>query len=159
MKFFVLLIFILFVFCFWHFFLNNRMIGLKSIRKFNLIKNIKFEKEYSSLEQRQWKAKTELNSEDVQHDIQLFDQIANLMFEKELKNQEFEYADQIQYEFLNKMPTQARSEIQQFSLGDWSIFWTYKAQSLEYYVSKYGVFYTHVDRNGVEHTLQLKDSA
>lgn len=94
-----------------------------------------------------------------EEDIQLFDNVAKLMFEKAIKNKELGFANQIQYEFLNKMPTQARSQINKFDLEEWSIYWTYKTQSLEYYASKYGIFYTHVDGNGVEHKLEFKYSA
>ena len=163
MKFFIFLIFIIFVLCFWHFFLRNRLDRLKSIQGFNFIKKMKFEKDQNVVDERilnEKKINDEITLKGIDHeqDIKLFDDVAQLMFEKEIKNQELQFADQIQYEFLNKMPTQARSQIHQFDLGEWSIFWAYDAQSLEYYASKYGVFYTHVDRNGVEHKMELKYS-
>lgn len=94
-----------------------------------------------------------------EEDIKLFDSVAKLMFEKEISYCELSFADQIQYEFLNKMPIQATSQIQQFDLNEWSIFWTYKSQSLEYYASKYGIFYTHVDAKGKEHKMEIKFAA
>ena len=141
----------------------NRLDRLKSIQGFNFIKKMKLEKDQNVVDERilnEKKINDEVTLKGIDHeqDIKLFDDVAQLMFEKEIKNQELQFADQIQYEFLNKMPTQARSQIHQFDLGEWSIFWTYDAQSLEYYASKYGVFYTHVDRNGVEHKMELKYS-
>ena len=91
-----------------------------------------------------------------QSDVRLFDDVAKLLFEKAYKKSELSSANQIQYEFLNKMPIQARSQINQFDLEEWSIYWSYRTQSLEYYASRYGVFYTHVDANGVEHKREFK---
>lgn len=84
-------------------------------------------------------------------DVKLFDDVAKLFFEKQIRKYELHAASQIQSEFLNKMPTQTQTQIKQFDLGEWSVFWSYKNQSLEYYASRYGIFYTHVDAKGVEH--------
>lgn len=84
-------------------------------------------------------------------DIKLFDDVAKLFFEKQIRKYELDAAQHIQAEFLNKMPTQTQTQIKQFDLGEWSVFWSYKHQSLEYYASCYGIFYTHVDAKGVEH--------
>ena len=100
MKFFIFLIFIIFVFCFWHFFLRHRLHGLKSIQRFNFIKKIKFEKDQNVLNERTLNDEITLKGIDHEQDIKLFDDVAQLMFEKEIKNQELQFADQIQYEFL-----------------------------------------------------------
>lgn len=84
-------------------------------------------------------------------DVKLFDDVAKLFFEKQIRKYELDAAQQIQAEFLNKMPTQTQTQIKQFDLGEWSVFWSYKHQSLEYYAGRYGIFYTHVDAKGVEH--------
>lgn len=84
-------------------------------------------------------------------DIKLFDDVAKLFFEKQIRKYELDAAQHIQAEFLNKMPTKTQTQIKQFDLGEWSVFWSYKHQSLEYYASRYGIFYTHVDAKGVEH--------
>ncbi|TCM65796.1 hypothetical protein EC844_11433 [Acinetobacter calcoaceticus] len=84
----------------------------------------------------------------------LFDQVAQLFFERKILTTDRESAEHIQQLFLNKMPAQCMSQVGEFELGEWSIFWTYKQQSLEYYVAGYGVFYTHVDRFGVEHKFK-----
>jgi AcrR family transcriptional regulator len=42
-------------------------------------------------------------------------------------------------------------QIRKMDLNEWSIFWSFYDQSLEYYVSRYGMFYTHIDRSGREH--------
>ena len=94
-----------------------------------------------------------------EEDQRRFDDVAQLMFEKAMIKKDIACAELIQSEYLNKMPTQAQSQIGSFDLGDWSIFWNYKDQSLEYYVGRYGVFYTHIDRNGVEHKVEFKDQS
>ena len=57
----------------------------------------------------------------------------------------------IQQEVLNKMPAKAHTQIRYLDLGEWSIYWSFYEQSLEYYVGKYGIFISHVDRFGQEH--------
>lgn len=48
------------------------------------------------------------------------------------------------------------TQIRQMDLGEWSIFWNFYDQSLEYYVGRYGVFYAHVDRFGEEHRHEIR---
>ncbi len=86
---------------------------------------------------------------------QLFDDVAKLFFEQHIQQQDIEQAEHIQQQFLNKMPSKTDSQIGEFDLGEWCIYWNYRQQSLEYYVGKYGIFYTHVDRHGVEHKAEL----
>ncbi|WP_111858340.1 hypothetical protein [Acinetobacter sp. CFCC 10889] len=86
----------------------------------------------------------------------LFDDIAKMFFEQRLQSQYIDQAEQIQQQFLNKMPAKTNSQIGEFDLGEWCIYWNYHQQSLEYYVGKYGIFYTHVDRFGVEHQDEVK---
>lgn len=87
-----------------------------------------------------------------------FDQVAALLFERKINLRGPEFAEELQYLVLNKMPAQCLSHINQHELGEWSIYWSYKHQSLEYFVSNYGVFYSHVDRFDREHKLQLHTS-
>lgn len=87
----------------------------------------------------------------------LFDEVAKLFFEKAIQIKSINQAEQIQQEFLNKMPMSTQSQCGDFDCGEWSIFWSYDDQSLEYYVGRYGVFYAHVDREGVEHKAEFKD--
>lgn len=89
-------------------------------------------------------------------DQQRFDDVAQLFFEKKIIQQNLSYAENIQAEFLNKMPAQTQSQIGEFDFGEWCVFWTYHQQSLEYYVGRYGVFCTHVDQNGVEHKTEVQ---
>lgn len=84
-----------------------------------------------------------------------FDQVAALLFERKINSSRADAAETLQYLILNKMPAQCLSHINQHELGEWSIYWSYKQQSLEYYVARYGVFYSHVDRYGQEHKMQL----
>lgn len=85
-----------------------------------------------------------------------FDQVAELLFEHQIIQIEREHAEHIQHLFLSKMPASCSSQIGEYDLGEWSIYWNYKQQSLEYYVGRFGVFYTHVDRLGAEHHQKIK---
>ncbi|OTG65627.1 hypothetical protein B9T28_08865 [Acinetobacter silvestris] len=87
-----------------------------------------------------------------------FDVVAQLFFEQKIQRKNIENAEQIQANFLNQMPAPTQSQIGEFDFGEWCIYWTYKDQSLEYYVGRYGVFYTHVDRYGVEHKFESKNT-
>lgn len=91
---------------------------------------------------------------DLAYNQLLFDQVAELLFESKIATSDRQLAEQIQQRYLAKMPAQALSQVGAFELGEWSIFWTFQKQSLEYYVARYGVFYTHVDRFGREHSAQ-----
>lgn len=93
-----------------------------------------------------------------EEDIRMFDDVAKLLFEKQLVESDFQKAEQIQSTFLNKMPAKTSTKIQQFDLAEWSIIWEFRNQSLEYYVSRYGVFFTHTDAQNVEHKLSCKFS-
>ena len=57
----------------------------------------------------------------------------------------------MQSTLLVKMPAKTQTQIRKMDLNEWSIFWSFYDQSLEYYVSRYGMFYTHIDRSGREH--------
>lgn len=90
-------------------------------------------------------------------DQRLFDAAAQLFFEQALQTKDFSQAGHIQHEVLSKMPMNTQSQIGSFDFGEWSVFWSYHEQSLEYYVGRYGVFYAHVDHQGVEHKAEFKD--
>ncbi|KAF1025763.1 MAG: hypothetical protein GAK29_01733 [Acinetobacter bereziniae] len=90
-------------------------------------------------------------------DQRLFDATAQLFFQQALQTKDFSQAGHIQHEVLSKMPMNTQSQVGAFDFGEWSIFWNYHDQSLEYYVGRYGVFYAHVDHQGVEHKAEFKD--
>ena len=90
-------------------------------------------------------------------DQRLFDAAAQLFFEQALQTKDFSQAGHIQHDVLSKMPMNTQSQIGSFDFGEWSIFWSYHEQSLEYYVGRYGVFYAHVDHQGIEHKAEFKD--
>ena len=92
-----------------------------------------------------------------EQDQRLFDEVAQLFFDQAIQVKDIQQAEKIQQEFLNKMPMNTQSQTGSFDFGEWSIFWSYHDQSLEYYVGRYGVFYAHVDREGVEHKAEFKD--
>ncbi len=152
MRLFILIVLVVFIYCVWKFFLKNKINFVFEHKQFDLKKLIKPVKKSNKIE-------PIILPEVIEDDIRRFDDVSKLFFEKAIQKKELNGAEQIQFEFLNKMPTQTQSQIQHFDLGEWSIFWGYKAQSLEYYVSRYGVFYTHVDAQGIEHKLELLDAA
>ncbi len=85
------------------------------------------------------------------YELQLFDDVAHLFFQTTTKVTEPTQAQQLQQQWLNKMPMQTTTLIRTLDLGEWSIYWNFYDQSLEYYVGRYGIFCTHVDRDGEEH--------
>lgn len=149
MKFLFLILFILFIYSLWVFVIKNRASQFEKPHNFTF-------KKFLKTPQEEIIKVVEDDKEAREEGVKLFDNVAKLMFEKGIKNKELECANQIQYEFLNKMPAQARSQINQFDLEEWSIYWSYQSQSLEYYASKYGIFYTHVDGEGIEHKMEFK---
>jgi hypothetical protein len=81
----------------------------------------------------------------------LFDDVVTLFINEKVAIPESIKAIQIQDHVLRKMPLQTKAFIQRNEPEDWSIYWAFSNQSLEYYVNRYGVFITHVDREGNEH--------
>lgn len=90
------------------------------------------------------------------YELELFDDVAQLFFQRQVLVQNRAQAEQLQQDVLQKMPLQSSTQIRQMDLGEWSIFWNFYDQSLEYYVGRYGVFYAHVDRFGVEHRQEIR---
>lgn len=150
MKFLMMVMLIFFLYCLWEFVLQHKFHALKASSSLDLAKLLRPSAQV--VNQPRIRASELVNEEDVR----LFDDVAKLLFEKAYKKSKLDYANQIQYEFLNKMPTQTLSQINHFDLEEWSIYWSYKNQSLEYYASRYGIFYTHVDAKGVEHKREFK---
>lgn len=148
-----LLIFILILLSiciFWNYYLKAKLAYAQSLEPMKLLTKIKL----SPKKNTEILLSTQPRYSD--QDIRLFDHVAKLMFEKQIQKHNLDLAQQIQYEFLNKMPNQATSQIHHHDLEEWSIYWSYHNQSLEYYVSKYGIFYTHVDAEGKEHKQEYK---
>ena len=92
-----------------------------------------------------------------EYEQQLFDGVCQIFFERELTERNLSQAIVVQEDVLRKMPAKTQTQIRKLDLGEWSIYWTFYDQSLEYYVGRYGVFYTHVDRFGEEHKFEMKD--
>lgn len=92
-----------------------------------------------------------------EYEQQLFDDVCQIFFERELAERNLSQAIVVQEGVLRKMPAKTQTQIRKLDLGEWSIYWTFYDQSLEYYVGRYGVFYTHVDRFGDEHKFEMKD--
>lgn len=92
-------------------------------------------------------------------DQQLFDDMASIFLASETHEMSKSNANEIQTFLLKKMPIQTKSYVRDLELDEWSIYWGFYQQSLEYYVSRYGVFITHVDRQGNEHKYryEMKD--
>lgn len=88
------------------------------------------------------------------YELELFDDIAKMLFKQPAIITERTHAEGLQQKWLNRMPLQTNSVIRKMDLGEWSIYWNFYGQSIEYYVGRYGVFYTHVDRHGEEHRYE-----
>jgi hypothetical protein len=91
------------------------------------------------------------------YEQQLFDDICQIFFEQKNKQRDFDQAVGMQEQILRKMPAKTQTQIRRLDLDEWSIYWAFFDQSLEYYVGRYGVFYTHVDRFGLEHKFEIKE--
>ena len=150
MKMLLSMIFIIFLSCIWQYYLKNKLQQFRLSR--SLLDPQFLVAEGQALETLELPCYQLPNQEE----IRLFDDVAKLLFEKQIRKFDLADAKQIQHDFLNKMPSSARSQINQFDLGEWSVFWNYKNQSLEYYASRYGIFYTHVDAEGKEHKQEYK---
>ena len=90
------------------------------------------------------------------YELELFDDVAQLFFQRQVHIGNRAQAEQLQQEVLQKMPMHCSTQIRQMDLGEWSIFWNFYDQSIEYYVGRYGIFYVHVDRFGEEHRQEIR---
>jgi len=124
---------------------NSRQTGFKKIKKIWFKKSIGPKEDPTPIE-----LLPEQLAE-IAEDRLRFDQVAALLFEQQPHIIARALAEQVQQRFLNKMPAKCLSQVVDCELGEWSIYWSYEQQSLEYYVGRYGIFYTHVDRFGCEH--------
>lgn len=99
-------------------------------------------------------SKTEYVIDEVEpYEQQLFDDISEIFIAHKIKNRDKDKASQLQEEVLRRMPLKTKTTIRQCELDEWAVYWGFYDQSLEYYVGKYGVFITHVDRDGNEHKI------
>ena len=81
----------------------------------------------------------------------LFDDVATLFLDQAILLTAEEDATLLQSTLLVNMPAKTQTQIRKMALNEWSIFWSFYHQSLEYYVSRYGVFYSHIDPSAHEH--------
>nr|WP_228153756.1 hypothetical protein [Acinetobacter indicus] len=93
------------------------------------------------------------------YEQQLFDDVADIFMQDALVVQHKEDGPMLQEQVLRKMPAKTQTRIADTDLGEWTIYWTFYEQSLEYYVSQYGIFITHVDREGRETQQRLSLSS
>lgn len=94
-----------------------------------------------------------------EYEQQLFDDVATIFLESKTHDMAKTNAVNIQENILSKMPIQTQTSLRNLDLEEWSVYWGVYHQSLEYYVGRYGVFITHVDRDGLEHqyTYRIQD--
>jgi len=133
-------------------------IGMKIYRTQRYVKSKRVEKEVqisSSTEDSESDSQETLHVVDA-YELELFDDVAQLFFQHQVQIQDRNGAEQLQQELLRKMPMHTGTQIRQMDLGEWSIFWNFYDQSLEYYVGRYGIFYAHVDRFGEEHRQEIR---
>lgn len=93
-----------------------------------------------------------------EYEQQLFDDVCEIFFDQKRTERNLSQAMSVQEDVLRKMPAKTQTQIRKLDLSEWSIYWTFYDQSLEYYVGCYGVFYTHVDRFGDEHKFEIKNT-
>lgn len=91
----------------------------------------------------------------ILQDEQVFDAIARHFFNHQKPTRDYAVALALQAEVLSRMPKGAHTEVRQFDLGEWSIYWNFNHLSLEFYVGQYGIFYAHVDQYGQEHRIEF----
>lgn len=91
-----------------------------------------------------------------ENDRTVFDDVAASFLQQNYCLTQIDQAEGLQLEWLNKMPKSSMTEIRECDLGEWSIIWHLNQQSLEYFVGRYGWFYTHVDVNGIEHRHEIR---
>ena len=133
-------------------------IGMKIYKTQRYVNTKRVEKEdpiSSSTEESQPESQETLHVVDA-YELELFDDVAQLFFQHQVQIQDRNEAEQLQQELLRKMPMHTGTQIRQMDLGEWSIFWNFYDQSLEYYVGRYGIFYAHVDRFGEEHRQEIR---
>lgn len=90
-----------------------------------------------------------------EYEQQLFDDVATMFCENHYEVSSMDEAKALQAEILCKMPVTCKTQIRALDLNEYSIYWNFYEQSLEYYMGQYGVFYTHVDRLGREHKREI----
>ena len=90
-----------------------------------------------------------------EYEQQLFDDVATMFCENHHEVNTMDEAKTLQAEILRKMPVTCKTQIRALDLNEYSIYWNFYEQSLEYYMGQYGVFYTHVDRLGTEHKREI----
>lgn len=134
------------------------IIGIKMYKTQNMLKKWR---KYQAPEKRASLTETELVREQDSvaevdaYEQQLFDDIAEI-FMSEAVTHDIADAEQVQAQVFRKMPVSSKTQIRKMDLEEWSIYWTFYDQSLEYYVGKYGIFYAHVDRFGIEHKHEIR---
>lgn len=150
-KFLIFIVFIIIFFAMWNILCKiriNRAFKRSYYKKLSLVKSPLTKEVTTSTE--------EIIGEVDAYEQQLFDDVAQLLFDAKKHEILKEQATFIQEDVLKKMPIQTQTNIRNLDLEEWSIYWGFYHQSLEYYVGRYGVFITHVDRNGKEHQYSYR---
>lgn len=150
-KFLIFIVFIIIFFAMWNILCKiriNRAFKRSYYKKLSLVKSPLTKEVTTSTE--------EIIGEVDAYEQQLFDDVAQLLFDAKKHEILKEQATSIQEDVLKKMPIQTQTNIRNLDLEEWSIYWGFYHQSLEYYVGRYGVFITHVDRNGKEHQYSYR---
>lgn len=154
LKFLIFIVFIITFFAFWKILCKIR---INRAFKRSYYKNLSLVK--SSLTKEVMTSTEEIVGEVDAYEQQLFDDVASIFLESKTHEMNKDSAQSIQENILIKMPIQTQTNIRNLDLEEWSIYWGFYHQSLEYYVGRYGVFITHVDRDGLEHqyTYRIQD--
>lgn len=150
-KFLIFIVFIIAVFAFWKVFCKikiNHAFKSKYFAKLNAVK--------VSITKVTTNTSKEIVEVVDEYEQQLFDDVASIFLESKTHEMKKDSATTIQEQILNKMPIQTQTNVRHLDLEEWSIYWGFYHQSLEYYVGRYGVFITHVDRDGLEHQYSYR---
>lgn len=153
-KLLIIIVFIIAAFAFWKVFCKikiNQAFKSKYFAKLNAIK--------VSITKVSAHTSPEIVEVVDEYEQQLFDDVATIFLESKTHDMAKTNAVNIQENILSKMPIQTQTSLRNLDLEEWSIYWGFYHQSLEYYVGRYGVFITHVDRDGLEHqyTYRIQD--
>lgn len=153
-KLLIIIVFIIAAFAFWKVFCKikiNQAFKSKYFAKLNAVK--------VSMTKASAHTSPEIVEVVDEYEQQLFDGVATIFLESKTHEMAKTSAVNIQENILSKMPIQTQTSLRNLDLEEWSIYWGFYHQSLEYYVGRYGVFITHVDRDGLEHqyTYRIQD--
>lgn len=93
---------------------------------------------------------------DIEHNKKKrFDDVAHLFMQQCYDTRDSHSVFAMRDDLLSKLPKETQQEVRRLDLDEWSIYVSFRQQSYEYYIGRYGIFQLHIDRFGEEHKLSL----